>query len=252
MPIKKRARLDTARIRTTIETKRWQVTANRYVAFLDIMGFKDMVARSTHEEIYTMMKRVDEVKKTAENVKWGYGKEIMVKSTFFSDSIVLYTKDDTYDSLLTIFAIISSITNDLLTSSIPHKGALAFGKMTIDSSNSIFFGQPLIDAYLLQEELNLYCIVLHSTVEREMENQKIILPKLFFNYLCPFKGGSSSHLMIPPIYTSSPKVSDEKEVQALREGVKKLRHRTSGHIRKYIDNTEVYLDRMKILIEESR
>ncbi len=36
----------------------WEVTAARYVAYFDIMGFKDMVLRISHNEIYEMMKKI--------------------------------------------------------------------------------------------------------------------------------------------------------------------------------------------------
>ena len=46
----------------TLSKADWEITTDRYVAFIDIMGFKDMVARSTHDEIYQMMKEIDKAK----------------------------------------------------------------------------------------------------------------------------------------------------------------------------------------------
>jgi hypothetical protein len=34
--------------------------------------------------------------------------------------------------------------------------------MTLDYEKSIFFGQPLVDAFLLQDELKFYGIVVHG------------------------------------------------------------------------------------------
>jgi len=37
------------------EKKKWIITTKRFVAFLDIMGFKDMVARNSHKNIYNSL-----------------------------------------------------------------------------------------------------------------------------------------------------------------------------------------------------
>jgi len=219
----------------------WDITAKRYVGFIDIMGFKDMVSRSTHDEIYEMMKNIEAAKNQNEKIEWGNSKEQLVRSTFYSDSIMLYSKDDSYGSVDAMLYTLSAFTNDLLVLGIPHKGALAFGNMTLDTERSIFFGQPLIDAYLLQEELSLYCIVIHSSAEGEIERQSF-KHLLFHDYICPFKGGASKHLIIPPIFAgASPNGTLHKWEQELKNGIKALRHKTSGHLRKYIDNTEAFL-----------
>lgn len=234
----------------TIVKKEWNVTTNRYVAFLDIMGFKDLVSRSSHEDIYHMMQSIENAKNINENIKWGKGEDKFIKSTFYSDSIILYSKDDSQDSAHFMNCTLSALTSDLLSSGIPHKGALAFGRMTLDTEKSIYFGQPLIDAYLLQEELNLYSIVLHSSAEYELEQRKFIDNLIIYNYLCPFKGGNALHFTIPPLY-SGPAEEDEKEERdRLYNGIKKFRHRTSGHIRRYIDNTEAFLENFNKSFEE--
>lgn len=43
-----------------VDVNNWQITTNRFVGFIDIMGFKDMVARSSHEDIYDMMKKIND------------------------------------------------------------------------------------------------------------------------------------------------------------------------------------------------
>lgn len=227
---------------TFASSSEWPVTAKRYVGFIDIMGFKDMVARTTHEEIYVMMQEIESAKRSNENVKWRGNEEPKVRSTFYSDSIILYSKDDSKDSASVINSTISALTDDLICSGIPHKGALGFGKMTLDNEKSIFFGQPLIDAYLLQEELLMYGIVVHSSAEAEIERLGIQEELFLFDYLCPFKGGSSQHLTIPPIFAGEDSNDiDQEDQEDLLKGVRKFRHKTSGHLRKYIDNTESFL-----------
>ena len=38
----------------------WLTTTERYIVFLDIMGFKEMVMRNIHEDIYAKLTEVEE------------------------------------------------------------------------------------------------------------------------------------------------------------------------------------------------
>jgi hypothetical protein len=218
----------------------WEVTTNRYVGFIDIMGFKDLVTRSTHEEIYEMMQQIERAKKLNETINWGNNRKHKIKSTFYSDSIILYSKDDSNDSCYSMLSTLSALTFDLIKFGVPHKGSVAFGKMTLDYEKSIFFGQPLIDSYLLQEELVMYGVVAHASAEAEIKTRKHSHP-YFFDYPCPFKGGSTRHFTIPPVFTSKYNGDYIEYQKELLRGLRELRYRTSGHLRRYIDNTEAFL-----------
>lgn len=229
----------------------WVVTCNRYVAYFDIMGFKNMVSRVTHDEIYNMMKNINNKIKANENMDWLDLKSNLIKTTTYSDSIIIYSKDDSLNSLTSLIATVAGLHYDLLTDTIPHKGAVAFGMMTLDTDKSIFFGQPLIDAYILQEELIFYGIIMHATFEQKMEEikekeqEKIPFIK---NYLCPLKNGNSLHKTIAPLFAFllNPQNNEEQIVHdKLFASCNALRFKTSGHLRKYIDNTELYLNTFK-------
>ncbi len=228
--------------------KNWEVTCKRYVGFIDIMGFKDMVLKNTHQEIYKMMLKIVESTKLFEDVEWAGRKnknEKLVTTTNYSDSIMIYSKDDSYDSLHDFICTIACITEDLFTQNIPFKGAIAFGTMTLDTEKSIFFGQPLIDSYLLQEELMFYGIIVHATAEKEISGQKNIIDSLFLSkYLCPLKNGSSYHLTIYPMSADNTfqEEKDNLDFLKLLNSIDGLRGRTSGYLRKYIDNTESYMN----------
>jgi hypothetical protein len=232
----------------------WDITANRYVAYLDIMGFKDMVARSTHDQIYSMMKEINNEVKSNTEIRWIKGPIKYVETTTYSDSLIIYSKDDSYESLYSFICAVSATNFTLLSKAIPHKGAVAFGTMTLDNENSIFFGQPLIDAYLLQEELNFYGIVAHATAERSImsgrdkDNRMLMIS----DYSCPFKKGNSIHLVITPLFLYKEMSYDEEKEklflmmhEMLMSSFSKMRFLTSGYLRKYIDNTESYLQIIK-------
>jgi hypothetical protein len=219
----------------------WEITAKRYVVYIDIMGFKDMVAKMPHNDVYELMKRIDGIKKHVESVEWVENKAGLVKTTTYSDSIILYSKDDSYDSFDFIVSTTAGLIDYLFNEGIPFKGAVAFGLMTLDTDKSIFFGQPLIDAYLLQEEIYFYGILFHATVEQEvlMTNDK--WPSFTSMYLCNLKAGSAKHMTIYPLHAKSKGEKYNERYLSLIKAVKELRLKTSGHLRNYIDNTEQYL-----------
>ncbi|MDB5201713.1 MAG: hypothetical protein JWQ27_1122 [Ferruginibacter sp.] len=221
----------------------WETTDSRFVGFIDIMGFKDMVARSTHEEIYQRMIKIDERIKLNTTINWGKSaSQDLVRTTTYSDSIMIYSKNNDFDSADAFFSAISALTNDLFLEGIPHKGSVSFGTMTIDNENSIYFGQPLIDAYLLQEEISFYGIVIHSTAEKSLVEHKKAGPLPFIReYVCPFKNGSAEHLTVTPMYAGDKSGKWKDRSENLDKSIKLLRLNTSGSLRKYIDNTESYI-----------
>jgi hypothetical protein len=215
------------------------------------MGFKDLVARNSHDRIYELMKKVSEAIQSTKAhfsmVRNKDGKEeVLVTMTMYSDSIMVYSKDASYDSLSCFVGTIASLTDDLFLEKIPHKGAVAYGKMTLDFNNSIFFGQPLIDAYLLQEELNFYGIVAHASIEYKSGFKTDLS---VYNYLCPFKNGAAHHYTIAPITFFSPLFSD-KEYNILVKSISNLGMKTSGSLRKYIGNTTLYVDFLRTEIKK--
>lgn len=228
---------------------KWAITTNRFVAFIDIMGFKNMVATLPNEVIYSMMKKVKYKRDLAANIKWSTNGLKLVRTTTYSDSIMVYSKDESLESFEYLIKTVAMLTHELFIEGIPHKGSVAHGLMTLDIENSIFFGQPLIDAYLLQEELNFYGIILHATCESQIENKFKKLIPFVNNYMCPFKTGNSNHLTVCPIFTYGEKYKAHRE--KMFEAIKKFRHLTSGGLRKYIDNTEVYLKKINSLYVET-
>lgn len=224
---------------------KWEVTSNRFVGIIDVMGFKDLVARNSHEVVYEMMKKVSkamEVNQSVFSVDYesdGFDANIIMMT--YSDSIMVYSRDNSDSCLENFVASVSALSEDLFKAGIPHKGAVAFGKMTLDFENSIFFGQPLIDAYLLQDEFKLYGIVAHASAEFEND---FTLDQTVIEYNCPFNNGFAKHITIlPGTFFSDP--FEEKEYAELIKSINSLKINTSGVLRKYIDNTIAYLEYSK-------
>jgi hypothetical protein len=223
----------------------WNETPNIFVAFLDIMGFKDRVFREEHKDVKKMLESlrptIEDIEKEAKKRLQGQiplqEKNKAEKSTSshifhvsFSDSIILFSNDHSDESAMEIIINAAVVLSEAIKNEIPMKGAIAFGEMTVDIQNSLYFGKPLIDAYELQKELQLYGVVLHHTAERRLRELKEenILGSLFAgNYSVPMKSGIINHHIISwMLFSENPIIS-----------VEKLYNKVSGSPRLYVDNT---------------
>lgn len=220
----------------------WEITTERFVCYVDIMGFKNLVTRNKPAEIHKFLINVTQIKNESEK---SFGRNILgketeskhlIRTTSYSDSIIIYTKDASPLCFERINWFLHYFVDGMFMRNepIPFRGSVAKGLMTLDFVNSIFFGQPLIDAYLLQQELGFYGIVMHSSVQKEIDNQKNP-DALMFSYQCPLKNGSAIHSCISPLAVMNTRYYD------LMKKINSFRHRTSGVLRSYIDNTELFL-----------
>lgn len=202
------------------------ISTNRYVVFLDIMGFKDRVARTKHPDLLELLSKFnDEITRII-----GQFKDSKLQLAQFSDSIVLFSNDTTQNSLMNIARAARGIMQNAIKQGIPLKGAIAQGEITCDMTKQLFFGQALIDAYLLEENVQYYGVLVHHSAEKDAQ----CIPNLFRDIKAPLKSGKISH------YELSWYADDLTDIQALEEIKEKLseiRLSVSDSPRKYIDNT---------------
>ncbi|MBK8482777.1 MAG: hypothetical protein IPL31_00075 [Saprospiraceae bacterium] len=230
---------------------KWENTNNRFVAFFDIMGFKTMVQNNSHDEIVRLMTEISTIVKNMDSKQFGAEPDNVVKTTIFSDSIIITSNTDSISSAANLMYQSSYLFRTCLDLGIPIKGSISYGKFTADFTKSIFFGQPLIDAFLLEEELNLYSIVLHHSFESFLmgkEYGQAIFPNniRWFKFLTPFKNGKSNHYHLNWIFYLSAKEQEELEHQEML--LNKFYNTVSGKTRSYVDNTLELFEKMKVRI----
>lgn len=239
------------------KTDDWEITVNRFVAFIDILGFKDMVARSSQEDIYNKMVDLHDILDNALNIEKNkilmnekHKIELSKNSVYyvmFSDSIAIITKDNSWHAFLALCAQLQYFLAETLKKQIPFKGSFAYGQLTVDKEKNIILGQPLIDAYLLEEELNYMGIVAHHSIDSYIEHisKTETIRKHVMDLIClpeiktPLKSGKFTHRNICCVLTYN------NYYQILtKNDIEKFRLNSSGNVRKYVDNT---LDVMKDL-----
>ncbi len=146
-------------IRTTFEYQ------ESFVAFLDILGFKEKVLKS-RDRAETLKLLVDSLnicgafssggKKTTEDGV------IPIQSRFFSDSVVFFTKQES-GNLRQLFFLVRYLQDRLWEKGICLRGAITLGEMYWpEEENEVTVGPALMKAYELEKYIAIYPRILVS------------------------------------------------------------------------------------------
>ncbi len=148
-----------------------------YVAFLDILGFKEMINTSAFDKIFNIFQLnicSDEYKKAfskafnenddnCEDLK-AYNEALQNAMIYtMSDSIVISTDSEKPMALEVIIDACLYVQTMLYTFDTPIllRGAIAVGDYYCN--NSIAFGKGMVDAYICQENYSIYPRIILST-----------------------------------------------------------------------------------------
>lgn len=224
----------------------WVETTDRYVAFFDILGFKNLVFSEDHNTVLKKLNIINQatekmmdptLKFTNEN---NLAKDLS-KVYKFSDSIIFISKSNSYDDFAKIIHDSYRFLQTSFENEIPIKGVISYGKITISEDNSMIFGKPIIDAYLLQDELHILSVVIDNYAEVEyakFKNDNLQIKKVIFDEKVSFKSGKIRHKVIKPL---------GKVKEVCQERLKIMRLSCSGKTRLYYDNTEIFFQNYEII-----
>lgn len=180
------------------DSDRWIIKTKRFVAFFDILGFKDYVLRHSIDDVYDRLLSLNEIKpgkSREDDFSPEYGSKLIF--TAFSDSIFIFTKDNNIENFQHFVLSINRMMRMAFRAGIPLKGAIAYGEIVVDLEKNLFCGQPITDAYLLEEDLQYMGIVVHHSVERIIQKYKEydldFSNKIFKEVSTPFKYGKRIH-----------------------------------------------------------
>jgi len=227
----------------------WLPTDRRFVAFLDILGFKDKVQRKEHLEVYNELKMLSDIQKELDNIlsKSQYGTRLKPGDIYivnFSDSIVVFSKNDSIDSLEVLLFSLRFIFMNSILNKIAIKGDIAHGVITVNKSLNLFVGQPIIDAYLIEEEVNYLGAVCHSSIDLHFSKNKLssLVDILLFEFKTPLKSGNIVHKNLDWFgYLADVEYDYEENKEAYKKSIleefEKLYETVSGSPRRYVDNS---------------
>ncbi|MBO7145935.1 MAG: hypothetical protein J6W13_14080 [Salinivirgaceae bacterium] len=211
------------------------VEQEKFVLYLDIMGFRDRVNKVEINELKQQLLLF----KTKNNklkplLEGGKTKETLIYMAQFSDSIVLVSRDATEDDLNRISKAAAILMQTALQTGFALRGAIAKGNMVFDIENQLFFGKALVDAYLLEEELCYYGVVFHESMEESIVGAKKDMP--IEDIAIPLKKGKSRHYHIA--WHKLKANLQQGNISSVALGwLKDIRKSVSGNPRVYLDNT---------------
>lgn len=222
---------------------RWRINHPCFVGFFDIMGFRNMVRSLPEEEIYNKMRMIKDILSfsdkqvfTRPDTKKGDEDIYTLRSYIFSDSIILFSRTDSVGDGKLLLSQASLIMGSCLAEGIPLKGALSFGDMVTDHKRQIFFGQPLIDAYELQEQLYLYGAILDESIVTFFDENKVDISMLTLDYNVPFKTKFNTYKLINIV----PAWPDKIELH--RQSINNFQNTDNPHVYCYAKNTIEFID----------
>lgn len=210
------------------------VENEKFVLYLDIMGFKERVSRVKVDELKQQLLLFKTKNNKLKPLLEGGKKETFINMAQFSDSIVLVTRDCTEDDLNRISKAAAILMQTALQTGFALRGAIAKGNMVFDLENQLFFGKALVDAYLLEEELCYYGVAFHESMEDSILNTKKDLP--IEDIAIPLKKGKSKHYHVAWYKVKANLQKGDISSIAL-EWLKDIRKTVSGNPRVYLDNT---------------
>lgn len=148
----------------------WGGEEDKIVLLLDIMGFKNLVKTNSVDDTYLKLYKIFTC---FQKLGDSFPLKDKVWVELFSDTIVVITNDVKESTLFMLNWMVSSIVNMSLKFDILYKGAFAQGKVIVDKKHHICFGQPIIDAYLLEEKQTWFGIACHESVKSITDSDKI-------------------------------------------------------------------------------
>lgn len=229
----------------------WNEDAHHIVLFMDIMGFKDRVTRTEHKTLLESMIAFKERNDRLKPLLCDKNGELL-RMVQFSDSIIIASLNDSKQSLNRIVKAGVVLMQNALESGFALKGAIAKGPLTFDQTMGIYFGLPIVDAYLLEEELKFYGIAFHHTVEDLICDYKkappvkggkpIYLPVDYCKIR--LKSGQSKHYCVS-YHKLNRILTNEDYTEPLKKHLTLFGRTVSGAPRIYIDNTLDFLEENK-------
>lgn len=185
---------------------------NRVVAFIDVLGFKQMIGSQSASELGEKYKKA--IRYALE--KYSVDADFSDQPSFFpemsstdeycisyvfSDSIILSSFDDSEESCLKLLVFTYKLMRTMIVQGFLVRGGISYGDMFIDLEDSVFVGTALTEAYELEMNQEWAGITIHENLVNAFPRifngtRKFAgyLNCLFVKYPVPMKHGKVKEL----------------------------------------------------------
>lgn len=173
-----------------------------FTAFLDILGFKELVMNNTHSDLNEIFSNaisgtIDFIEKTSRET---FDKFTMKESLFFlmvSDSIIIWTNDLSEISFLAIALATSQLTALCMSRGVPLRGGISTGDISVVRSGSSMnvFGNSIVNAYELENKQEWSGVIVSDScinlghVSNSEELKTLLENRVIVTYEVPMKSG---------------------------------------------------------------
>jgi len=144
----------------------------RYLLFLDILGFSELVEKRGHEEVYGTIEKALEPFHRWEKLNGEF------RTIYFSDTFVYYQESKGYGNwaFLDIYAIGGMVLSALLAAEIPARGTITFGQFDVRADSTgrhqLYFGRAMVEAYRAEQREKWIGITIQPSAWKPYEAQK--------------------------------------------------------------------------------
>ena len=144
-----------------------------YIAFLDILGFRDLVRNNSSTDVENLYAQIFRMSLSATfyqlyKDELQLGKLRKPNVQIVSDSIIIWSESDHFTEFLRISTFTSIVLRNAISAGIPLRGAIVHGNIneldldavvpnldyfqsTINTKSSVLFGKGIVDAYVLEQ-----------------------------------------------------------------------------------------------------
>lgn len=216
----------------------WKDTAERYIAVIDIMGIKDFILKKDHLSVKSRIDifhqiMLDSVESLKKSVDQDYHIDDILKFTFYSDTILIVSKDDSEFSLQNLLIACQVLMASCMFERIQVRGVISYGTITADFNDSLFFGRALVDANHIIDQLHMYGMLVDNRVEKKTQQYaNKVIDEYCILQKVPTKSGMIRYYSVNWMETAT-RISLIKPDRLLNG----LYQEISGANRKYLDNT---------------
>lgn len=137
------------------------VFENKYVAFIDVLGFSSMVEGDNQDKLTTYFNVLGAAFELFDETKQNIKKQII------SDSIILIANDDD-DDFKVLLTAISNLQASLASFDIWVRGGIAFGPIFNDEDKNVIVGKGYIKAYTLEKEAKYPRVIIDPSIVSKM------------------------------------------------------------------------------------
>lgn len=193
---------------------------NKYLLYLDILGFSEYVKKQGTEAIYNI------VKELLSYIKIWTEANTNFEVIYFSDSFIFYQKEAQFidTAFIDIIGIAQDIFIFFLSREIPVRGAITFGEFFVeqndDSKHQIYYGKALVEAHKAEQRENWIGI----TIEKSAISP--VTKEIYYDFLnnSLLKSNSQHYLLKPFHHINGYKWHDIDIYEDLENEVKAIQY----------------------------